>query len=364
MKVCAVVTGVGGGVGQSVMKGLRLANQRAGREYRIVGVDANPLAAGLYRADRGYRVPPASDEENYINALIEIMIRESASVLIPGSDPEAVSVARHRDTIETTTGGVIIVSPLEAVLVGYDKWRTYQFLTINGFLAPVSALAEGIDELLAEVDFPLVVKPRTGSASKGLSIVLNRAELEAAVARTPDPIIQEYLVPLEWRGRDLTREQLGRQIDEYSTEVWADKDSRVLGSITNWREMVNGVPTRAIIEPFTEIRAVCEQVVAKMNARGPVNLQARITEKGITLFEINTRFSGSTAVRCAAGFNGPDALICHFLFDEPITDGDLAFECLVEMRFKHEVYIKRSDYDKMLSNGCISGPIGIIHNYS
>jgi carbamoyl-phosphate synthase large subunit len=363
VEICVVVTGVGGGVGQSVMKGLSLANQNYGRGYRVIGVDANPLSAGLYRADKGYKVPLASDEADYIDALIEIMNREEASVLVPGSDPEVVCVSKHRESIEKATGGMVLVSPLETVLIGYDKWRTYEFLTQNGFAAPESALPEGIDELGAKVGFPLIVKPRSGSGSKNVSIVLNREELNDAIEHTPEPIIQEYLIPVEWGDKDLTREQLGKQVDEYSTEVWASKDSQVLGSITNWREMAKGVPMRAIIKPFREIRDTCEEVVAEMKARGPVNLQARVTDRGVTIFEINTRFSGSTAVRCAAGFNGPDALIRHFLFDEPVTHREISFKNLVEMRFKHEVYVEETDYEKMESSGCTSGSVGTIYDY-
>ena len=119
----------------------------------------------------------------------------------------------------------------------------------------------------------------------------------------------------------------------------------------NWREMEKGIPTRAVIEPFKEIRRVCEQIVAKMNVQGPSNLQARITEKGVTVFEVNARFSGSTAVRCVAGFNGPDMAINNFLFGKEITDEDLSFTDLVEMRYKEEVFIERSDYENMLSKG-------------
>jgi len=360
VSVRVVVTGVGGGVGQSVIKGLRLANRNMNRAYHIVGVDSNPLAAGLYRADRGYQVPSASDEDSYFEALIEIMNRESAEVLIPGSDPEVVSIAAHVDDIESNTDAVVVVSPNATVKMCADKWSTFEFLESNGFSAPASSLPAGIEDLLVQVDYPLVVKPRVGWGSRGLRIVMNYDELQAAIAETKDPIIQEYLLPIEWKGCDLTREQASKQVDEYSTEVLADKAGKVLGSITNWREMEKGIPTRAVIEPFKEIRRVCEQIVAKMNVQGPSNLQARITEKGVTVFEVNARFSGSTAVRCVAGFNGPDMAINNFLFGKEITDEDLSFTDLVEMRYKEEVFIERSDYENMLSKG-VTSQVGIIH---
>ena len=70
-RINVLVTGVGGGVGQSIIKCLNLArDRRAGVAYQIMGVDADPLAPGLYRCDKGHIVPGAT-EPGYIDRLLE-----------------------------------------------------------------------------------------------------------------------------------------------------------------------------------------------------------------------------------------------------------------------------------------------------
>jgi carbamoyl-phosphate synthase large subunit len=48
------VTGLGGGVGQSIRKAL------AETDYRIVGMDGEPLGAGLYTVPSAYVIPYAN----------------------------------------------------------------------------------------------------------------------------------------------------------------------------------------------------------------------------------------------------------------------------------------------------------------
>ncbi len=51
------VTAVGGGVGQSVLRALRLS----ALPWQVVGLHIDARAAGLYVCDQGLLIPPASD---------------------------------------------------------------------------------------------------------------------------------------------------------------------------------------------------------------------------------------------------------------------------------------------------------------
>lgn len=352
VKVTVLVTGVGGGVGQSIIKGLNLSVERRGDiEYKIIGVDADPLASGLYRT-KGYIVPKAS-KSDYIERLIEIANTEGVDVIIPGSDPEVLEVARNKKKLEKKTGMKVLTSSPDAVEIGLDKWKTFQFLKKNNFSTPLTALPESVNKLLDKKDFPLVVKPRRGSASLGLFIVNSEKELDYAISESDKEIIvQEYLIPENWKN--VTRQKLRLQIDEFSTEVIVSKEGRIIASITNWRKMVKGIPKIAIIKPFGEVKKACEKVTDCMHALGPVNLQARVTEKGPTFFEINTRFSGSTAVRCFAGFNGPDTMIRDVVLGQESSPDDLKFDNLIEMRYNNEVYITENEYNRLLKDGKIT----------
>ena len=86
------VTGVGGGVGQSILRALRLSE--AG--YRILGLDMNPFSAGLYQCDRALTVPPC-DHEDYLPRMTDILREEGVSVLME---------ALKKTTISSNTSSV------------------------------------------------------------------------------------------------------------------------------------------------------------------------------------------------------------------------------------------------------------------
>lgn len=354
--ITVLVTGVGGGVGQSIMKGLNLAmNQREDIQYRIVGVDADPASSGLFRADAGYTVPMAEDPE-YVERLAEIAHDEAVDVVIPGSDPEVSAIAENKAEIADRGETNVLVSPPETVEIGRDKLRTHEFLTEQGFETPATVLARDATTLVEEVGFPLVVKPRYGSASKGLFVVTDADELEFALEHgSSESIVQEYLIPTAWDDKNLSASDLERQIDEFSTEVIVDSEGDIVHSLANWRKMEDGVPSVAKIKPYDEVRNVCEAVVEKLDVLGPVNLQARVTDAGVSFFELNPRFTGSTAVRCTAGFNGPDAMVRHLVRGDTLDVSDLAFENLVEIRYKDEIYLSEEQFNKAVETGHVEG---------
>jgi carbamoyl-phosphate synthase large subunit len=318
-----MVTGTGGGVGQSIIKALRLSKI----DCRIVAADMNPLAAGIYRCDCGYLLPSANSP-GFIDAVIDICRKEAISLLLIGSDPELPPIANYRRRIEEETGATVVVSSPEVVEIGYDKWKTYEFLRKNGFRCPRSALPDTMTHLVSEVGFPLIVKPRTGSASRDVYLAKNEKELDVFVKRVDNAIVQEYLEPAT---------------EEYTSGVIVF-GGEVLGAITIKREIKGGASYRMIIDDYDIVKGAAIDIAKKLNPFGPCNFQTRVTEKGVTTFEINTRFSGTTAIRAAFGFNEPAAVIKYVLYHEtPI----LNYSKGIAMRYWNEVYISFDEHSKL-----------------
>ena len=71
---------------------------------------------------------------------------------------------------------------------------------------------------------------------------------------------------------------------------------------------------RAVTEP-------CERIAEALDARGAINIQCRVVDGEVVVFEINPRFSGATSLRAMVGYNEPDVLIGHHVFGEPIEVG-------------------------------------------
>jgi carbamoyl-phosphate synthase large subunit len=124
-----LVTGVGGIVGQGIVKCLKLANakKRPSLFYNIIGADASFLAAGLYLVEKGTIVPKA-DEPGYIQLIINVIKRNDIQAVYIGTDPELMSISKYQRDIEQQTGTKILASPAEVIEIARDKWKTFNFL--------------------------------------------------------------------------------------------------------------------------------------------------------------------------------------------------------------------------------------------
>ena len=116
-----LVTAAGSVVGEGIMKCLRLASSEseAPVKYQIIAADASPLAAGLYRGDRGLLVPVASAPD-YIDSLIRAARKERVKAIFVGSDEELGPATESRQKIEEETGASVIVNPPEVLAAARD----------------------------------------------------------------------------------------------------------------------------------------------------------------------------------------------------------------------------------------------------
>lgn len=340
MTMRVLVSGVGGGVGQSVMKSLRASNL----DPWILAVDAEPLAAGLYRADAAALIPLASDPD-FVASLIALAKRHQVQAIVPGSDPELPVLAVERDRIERETGASVIVSSADTVAIGWDKARTVEFLEAEGLMAPPSAVdLEAARSLARYVGYPLVVKPRFGSASRGVVVVADQAELENAWTRTRDPIAQQQLVG-----------------DECTCGTFVDRNGSVRGTIILRRTLSGGATYRATVDHDPETERYISSIAAALRSRGPCNIQLRRTKAGPVAFEFNPRFSGTTAARTGAGFNEVEAALRHWVLGEDVPV--LTARDLVVLRYWNEVFVPTESVAELRASREIVGPTGEVRTW-
>ena len=318
-----LVTGTGGGVGQSIIKSLKLSQLAP----NIIASDVDPLAAGLYRCSKGYLVPLATHPK-FIETIVNICRKEKIDAILIGSDPELPAFANNKEAVEQQSGAKVIVSSPEVVAIGYDKWKTYAFLKNHSLPHPKSALPENMEALLDEVGFPVIVKPRTGSASRDVYVAENREELNVFIKRARNPIIQQYV---------------GNSSEEYTSGV-VRFDGHVCGAITMKRDLKGGTTYRAVVDDYDDVRNAATTLANEINPFGPCNFQMRMVEGIPTAFEINTRFSGTTALRSGLGFTEVEAVLKYVLFGEyqPLT-----YRKGIITRYWNEVYLHSEEYDSI-----------------
>ena len=116
-KLNIIVTGVGGGgIGQQIIKALRLANAN----YEIIGTDITPLSKGLVEVDYPYIIPKASDK-NYIACLIKLIKKHNVEALFPGSEPELKIISKERKALKEA-GVFLPINPPEVIDICMNKF--------------------------------------------------------------------------------------------------------------------------------------------------------------------------------------------------------------------------------------------------
>ncbi len=298
--VSAVVTGVGSTIGLGVAKALRLASF----PVRIIGADSDPLSVGLYSLDSTYHVPRGSDDmDGYTNALLAICKKEGASIIFSGWDGELLALGAQAERF-LHEAGTCIGHRTQGIEAASDKWLTFVRLTEAGVACPATVLASDHDAAAAFIDrygFPLIMKPRRGAGSRGVVTVKTMEDVRFFSSYLRDPVIQEELLPAE---------------EEYTVGVFRYEDGRFGGTLSLRRSLMSGLSYRMEVVDVPAVSAIAQDAIAALGIVGAANVQLRLTPQGPRVFEVNPRFSSSTSVRAAFGFNEPELAIRHFVFGE------------------------------------------------
>lgn len=309
-------------------QGIFRAARRSGLGATLIAADPSPLSPMLYWADDAYIVPFASDP-GFVSRLEEVIAEARPDIVIPGTDVELPVMAAARERLEREYKIRVLVSDPRVIAIADDKYRTFEFLRDAGFHPPLSALPENpeeIEDLIAQVGFPLVVKPRIGARSIGMSVVGGRQQLDAAVAGRTGLVVQECV---------------SDEANEYTSSVLVF-DARAEASIVMRRDLRDGNTYRAFAGPYDDLNRQVKAFGEALRPFGPANFQFRTDPQGrARVFEINGRFSGATPLRALVGFNEVEMCVRKILDGTPI--GQPAIEEATLLRHWSETLVRPAD---------------------
>ncbi|WP_051063642.1 ATP-grasp domain-containing protein [Nocardiopsis halophila] len=265
----------------------KILNLRDGG-YRVVAVDTDPNASGLYLADAAYTVPPGSDPA-FVPELRRICTTEDVRAAVPLVDEELVPIW------ELDRNGVQILLPrAELVDLCLDKLALNRRLAEAGLPVPPARPA---DEGPAGLAYPIIVKPRTGRGSRGIHVVHDPEGLDRALQAAPRPP---------------ERTLLQRYVDgpEFSVSVVLWRDGEVQAVVPKQVVHKAGSSRFAVSRRNEGITKACHGIARVLGADGPFNVQLRLDASGTPqVFEINPRFSGSATLTAAAGLDELTGLV-------------------------------------------------------
>jgi len=284
-----LVTGIGGNVGQGVIRNL----QSLSLPLNIIGCNVIEMSPGNHLCDKVYLAPYAYHED-YISTIQKICEKEKIDLILPTTDYEVYYLSVHQHLFPPMP-----ISPAETNINFLDKYKTWQFFSKNQIPFAQAFLPSEYSNQFHEY----IVKPREGRGSRGIH--LNPPDVKS--------FSDEYMVQQLWKGKEIT------------TAFYVKKNGDLHGLITFERELQSGATT--FCEVTTQYDAIMVEMIKKMMSSlkivGSCNIQAIVDEKSgeIVPFEINGRISGTNSIRSQFGFKDIQYAVEEYLLNrepEPV----------------------------------------------
>ncbi len=292
-----LVLGAGSPVGRGVTESLLESRWK----LRVHTADSGGWAA-VPEAVSGHHQLPHADHDSYEPQLVQLCRTHEIAGIFVCSHAELDLLSRRRSWFEKATGARVFVASHSLITRMSDKWELHRWLQTEGLptvpTLPLPAPRSDIRTFCEATGFPLVLKPRHGTGSRGFSQVCSPVELEALTDSHESQILQKYV-----SGQ------------EFTAGVTRARDGFIVGVLLLQRRLRSGVTWQARARPFARQREFAENVALRLGVKGPCNIQFRFHDGEPIVFDINVRWSSSTRIRSLAGVNEPSRLAAYELLD-------------------------------------------------
>jgi carbamoyl-phosphate synthase large subunit len=317
-----------------LLRGFRRALHDLGLDGKVIATDATWYSSAFHDADEGV-VVPRLDDPAFVPALLEVCEKHSVDLIVPTIDTEMPVWVANRDLF-TAAGATVALSSAEVVDIAADKQRTHDWLVANGFPTVGQATPEAVLADPSAWDFPLIVKPRFGSAGIGVGVVDDAEDLAAAVrhAEAGSMVVQTLA-----RGR------------EHTIDVLADREGRSVCAVPRRRiEVRAGEVSKGVTVRSARLQDLAARVCAALpGAFGTITVQGFVDgdpddpASPVALIEINARYGGGFPLALRAGADFPRWQLEELLGLPSTAAADAWRAGLVMLRYDAAVFVDEAD---------------------
>lgn len=304
---------------------------------RVVAADLQSTAPAAAVADEFISVPGVYSQK-YVHTLLDICKKKQIRALVSLNDLELPVLAAARNRFEDQ-GTTLLISSEKVIDTCFDKWRTYKFAQENGFLTPQTMLsfqkaASAVDN--QEIAFPLVLKPRWGSASIGIEFAETMQELHLAYQLLSFKISRTLLSKAGNGNSDhILMVQAKINGTEYGLDILNDfSGNPVQVYVKEKLAMRAGETDKAVLRNKPKLEEMGYEIGKALGHIGNLDCDVFESEGNYYLLEMNPRFGGGYPFSHMAGADYPAAIIswlnnqpfdfsqCKKLYDQPFAKCD------------------------------------------
>ena len=284
-----------------IVRAFKAALAEAPHTGRVLISDAGEASPTRFEAD-GIVDLPLVDTPDYRDALLRVCRHEQVRALLPLTDLDPVTLATAAPELAAIGTSVFLPDP-QVTLGCQDKWECHLMLLAAGLPSPPTWLAGSVD--IADLPYPMLLKPRLGFAARHIYRAANPEEL--AFFEGYSPLESVYQAALDGT--------------EFSTDTLGDLQGRALGAIPRSMMQAKGgeqVKGESLDDP--QLVELAVRTVETLGLRGPSCIQCFRKDgeiQGIT--DINTRFGGAFPLPDAAGGGYPELIVRMAAGEHPLS---------------------------------------------
>jgi carbamoyl-phosphate synthase large subunit len=279
---------------------------------RVVVADMQPTAPAFVDADEAHVVPGVYAQD-YVESILELCRKSQITAIISLNDLELPILAEVRSQFEAC-GIKLILSSEQVIDLCFDKYATSQYLQSLGMRSPAT-FSSWEDFLVAfeakHIAFPVVVKPRWGTASVCLDFAQDMEELRLCYALAGRRLRNTMLARVS--ARDYSRANLIQQRilgREYGVDIINDLDGNFVTCVVKEKlAMRAGETDKAKVVSSPEIEAIAQRIGQNLRHVGNLDCDILVDDQGPAVLELNPRFGGGFPFSYMAGADLPLAIV-------------------------------------------------------
>lgn len=268
--------------------------QALGDAGEVWGSDSSPYTPAFRYCDK-IMLAQKVETVDYVDKLLARCVKNKIDMVVPLIDPTLEVLAPHRDKFRSK-GVMTVVSPAKTIEITFDKYQTYLHAKKAGITVPetVTTIEEALKLIASgKLSWPVMVKPRKGSASMFITCCRNESELKLAFQNCPGPLIQEFVPG-----------------DEYGYDIFSDGDFRPVSVFCKQKiAMRAGETDKAVSVNDKKLIDLGIKIAQAFPMFGPADADVKMGKNGPLLLEVNPRFGGGYPCSHLCGADFPAKLI-------------------------------------------------------
>ncbi len=274
---------------------------------KVIAADNQHLAPALADADIAIQVPNIYDKD-YISVLVNIIKKHDVKAIISLNDLELPILSKNKEVLENYNNCEVIISNDDVINIGFDKWKTYNFIKDLGLKTPKTYIK--LEDVLVDLkdgslNFPLVIKPRWGSGSIGIDFPESIEELKLAYELQKIKIRRSILKTAS--NEDLEQSILIQEKiigDEYGFDIVNDLKGNHFNSFLRKKlSMRSGETDKAISVINNAFNKIGKLIGENLKHIGNMDGDAFLIDDDFYILEINPRFGGGYPFSHESGAN-------------------------------------------------------------